>query len=159
MEKSKCCGAEALIQVGGKYACKKCENYCEIKLSIMPSLEPIENWEKKLEREFNDYYRKIPHIEGQTCSKEFGELICNNAEINRTLDTVLYKTKSLIKSLLSSQSSKIKQEMIKEIKQMPSRCRRCEKMGINPYGECECSYKDEKWIKKSDVITIINNSN
>ena len=30
MEKSKCCGAEALRQVGGKYGCKKCESYCEI---------------------------------------------------------------------------------------------------------------------------------
>lgn len=43
-----------------------------------------------------------------------------------------------------------------EVKKMPSRCIRCEKIGVNPYGECICSYEDKGFIKKSDALAIIN---
>lgn len=45
--------------------------------------------------------------------------------------------------------------LIKKLKEMPSRCPKCEKQGVNPYGECACSYEDRQYIKKGDVLALI----
>lgn len=41
------------------------------------------------------------------------------------------------------------------IKAMPSTCGRCEKKGVNTFGECKCSYEDSEFIRKSDLQSLL----
>lgn len=43
-----------------------------------------------------------------------------------------------------------------ELKNTPSRCVRCEKQGVNPFGECICSYEDKGYIKNSDALSALS---
>ena len=45
--------------------------------------------------------------------------------------------------------------VVSEIGKIPTRCIECDKIGRNPYGECQCSYGGEKrYLKKIDIFSI-----
>jgi len=52
------------------------------------------------------------------------------------------------------------EEIVNKVNKLPTKCIECNKVGINPYGECQCSYGGEKrYITKKDVINLIKSTN
>jgi len=133
VEVSKCCGAEALIQVGGIYGCKKCENYCEIKSSSQSiPIDRDEGEEKCPILDCNDIlcpYRNnkkssTPKLtpestEMEEWDKEFDkEFVRDDGLMDKYTydedgDSVFMATaiKSFIKELLSTHSQKLVSEI------------------------------------------------
>lgn len=59
-------------------------------------------------------------------------------------------------TIMKSEINKVLEGVEKDIAEFPSRCRLCEKQGVNTFGECECSYEDKQYWKKKDAKEIIN---
>ena len=73
----------------------------------IPSLEPIEDWEKRFDEKVNEIRRYIPfEDDDENTVFEFGYKVRRNDEFFTITDWG--NIKNTIKSLLSSQSSKIK---------------------------------------------------
>ena len=49
------------------------------------------------------------------------------------------------------------ERMVKRISEAPSVCGKCDKYGVNTYGECKCSYEDSGYMRKKDFINLIRN--
>lgn len=58
--------------------------------------------------------------------------------------------------ILKQSFNSLLDELLSEVDKIPTICGKCEKPGVNPFGECKCSYELSKFIKKQDVRAIIN---
>lgn len=46
-------------------------------------------------------------------------------------------------------------EVLSRVKELPTICGWCNKAGVNTFGECQCSYEESRYVKKSDVLSLI----
>lgn len=48
------------------------------------------------------------------------------------------------------------EELVEMIKHISSICRKCNKPGGNPFGECVCSFKDSGLVRREAIISLIS---
>ena len=81
-----------------------------------------------------------------------------------TMENGVYKFRSkpeikeFVSQLLLSKEKQWKDEMAGKIESLNSICGKCDKTAHYNNGECICSYEESKYIKKSDVLSLLSNN-
>ena len=90
---------------------------------------------------------RVEHWERQIATP-YGELSEQEKEYDRK-ETRNYLT------LFKEYGDKRVGEVLSRVKELPTICGWCNKAGVNTFGECQCSYEESRYVKKSDVLSLI----
>lgn len=111
------------------------EEIREIEIFSLPSQDELRN-------EWVEFLRSAPNVDAEAI-----EWIVANFVEEKLVDLLNSQIK-IRREAIAEERERVK----KIVKNIPTRCRICEKTGVNCYGECECSYEDKGYIKKTDVL-------